>query len=91
MCNDSCTSPACGFRHKFWRDSLQLLQDRLGMILGSSIRNELHILHWMASGSHFSWHKWYVGLSINGGTPKMEALFHGKSQSKMDDLEVPIF
>jgi hypothetical protein len=62
------------------------------MILGSSsIRNELHILHWMASGSHFSWHKWYVGLSINGGTPKMEALFHGKSQSKMDDLEVPIF
>ena len=30
MCNDSCTSPACGFRHKFWRGSLQLLEDRLG-------------------------------------------------------------
>ena len=28
-------------------------------------------------------------VSMNGGTPKIDGLFHGKSQSKMDDARVP--
>ena len=33
-----------------------------------------------------------MGGSINGGTPSsLDALFHGKSQSKMGDLGVALF
>jgi len=33
-----------------------------------------------------------MGVSIVMGVPqKLDCLFHGKSQSKMDDLEVPPF
>ena len=27
----------------------------------------------------------YMGISLHGTTPKMVGLFHGKSQSKMDE------
>jgi len=30
-------------------------------------------------------HTGYMGVSINGGSPKMDGLVHGKSQSQMDD------
>jgi hypothetical protein len=30
-----------------------------------------------------------LGVSIVRGIPKMDDLFHGKSQSQMDDLKVP--
>jgi hypothetical protein len=32
----------------------------------------------------------YMGLSINGGSPKW-LVYNGKSQSKMDDLGIPPF
>ena len=32
-----------------------------------------------------------MGVSINGGTPKHDGLFHGKSHLEMDDLGVPPF
>jgi hypothetical protein len=30
-----------------------------------------------------------MGVSRNGGTPKKDCLFHGKSMQSMDDLGVP--
>ena len=36
--------------------------------------------------------KMHMVVSINGGTPlSLNALFHGKSPSKIDDLGVPLF